>query len=726
MAEQSKANVLVRHAVEFGGGNRATLAAQHALGHVAIHGGEDAFFAPFSSNFLGAEIAALPVFNQEGGLALTKFDVGTATGHVGGDHHCAEFASTCHDFCFALMLLGVEHFVVNAVLLLEFAAQVLALLNAGGANQHRTASVMEALDLINNRVPLVLLTQEHQVITVAADHGLVGWNTDYAKLVDFIKLSGFGVSGTSHAREALVKLEEILDGDGGHRLRLFLNRDAFLRFNGLMQTVGPLPTHHLATGVLVNNDDGLLSLIIRSHHVIAVALIDGVSAHGLFKKVGHVHVLAHVETTDLGFALCFGDAFVGQCGALLVELHFVVLHTLVADLLEFAEFGLCGLECFAERWLGGTVARVTNLAFDVRGLGLRNLHLFVGGFPRGLLAHKVLGKAVRHFVARLDGVGHAANDERRARFVNQDGVDFIDDGKLTASLYLVFRARLHIVAQVIEAKLGGGSVDHVAGVRLALSFVTLHMHGMDGANRQAKRAEERERPVAVALHQVIVHGDHVHLHLLKACQVASKRADDGLTFAGLHFGDLAFTENDAADDLHVKRTRAERRATLWVQVAHGLVQGRVKVNKHPAWSWLGAAAERAGWLGVGGGGDAGAGIFIESARRGGQALRVEAHVLWHSWVEDVANANGAVHGFARDGKDFRSQVEGLLALGNAGAELIGHGHELRIGEGAHAVLLLIHQVHLLEVPLDHALVLRAQGAADDPIENGDTFEELAA
>ena len=493
-----------------------------------------------------------------------------------------------------------------------------------------------------------------------------------------------------------------------------------------MQSVGPLPAHHLATSVLVDNDDGLLTLIIRGNHVIAVALIDGVATHGLFKQVGHIHVLAHVETADLGFALCFGDAFVGQRGAFLIKFHFVVLHALVADLLKFAEFGLCSLEAVAQYGLCGTVAGVANFTFNVRSLGLCNFHLLVSGFPRGLLAHKVLGKAVRHFVAGLDGVGHTADDERCARFVNQDGIDFIDDRKLTASLHLVFRARLHIVAEVIEAELGGGSVHHVAGVGLALPFVALHVHGMDGSNRQAKRAEERERPVAVALHQVVIHGDHVHLHLLKARQVAGKRADDGLTFAGLHFGNLAFAQDDAADDLHIERARAEGRAAFWVQVAHGLVEGRVKVNEHPAWRRLSAAAERAGWLGGGSGGDAGAGIFIERTRSGGQALRVEALIFWQSWVEDVANADGAVHGFARNGEDFWAQVEGLLAFGNARAELIGHRHELRIGEGAHAVLLAIHQVHLLEVPLDHALVLRAQGAADDPIENGDTFEELAA
>ena len=179
--------------------------------------------------------------------------------------------------------------------------------------------------------------------------------------------------------------------------------------------------------------------------------------------------------------------------------------------------GLCCLEGFAEGWLGGVVARVADLAFNVRCLRLRDLHLFIGGFPRGLLADKVLGKAISHFIARFDGMGHAANDERRACLVNQNGIHFIDDGKVPTPLHLIFWARLHVVAQVVEAEFRGGSVHHIAGVRIALAFVALHMHGVDGANSKAQCTEEWERPVAVALHEVVVDGDYMHLHLLKAC-----------------------------------------------------------------------------------------------------------------------------------------------------------------------------------------------------------------
>ena len=135
------------------------------------------------------------------------------------------------------MLLGIEHFMVDAVLLLELAAQVFTLLDAGGADKHWSSRIVEALDLIDNRIPLVLLAQEDQVIAITTDNRFVGGDAHHAKFVDLMELGGFGVSGTGHSGEALVQLEEVLDGDGGHRLRLFLDRDAFLRFHCLMQAI---------------------------------------------------------------------------------------------------------------------------------------------------------------------------------------------------------------------------------------------------------------------------------------------------------------------------------------------------------------------------------------------------------------------------------------------------------------------------------------------------------
>jgi hypothetical protein len=63
---------------------------------------------------------------------------------------------------------------------------------------------------------------------------------------------------------------------------------------------------------------------------------------------------------------------------------------------------------------------------------------------------------------------------------------------------------------------------------------------MDRAHREAKGPEERKRPVAVALHEVIVHRHHVHLLALDDREITRKRRDDGLAFAGFHFSDAPF------------------------------------------------------------------------------------------------------------------------------------------------------------------------------------------
>ncbi len=52
--------------------------------------------------------------------------------------------------------------------------------------------------------------------------------------------------------------------------------------------------------------------------------------------------------------------------------------------------------------------------------------------------------------------------------------------------------------------------------------------------------------------EVVVHGDDVDAVSRERIQVDSQRGDQGLAFAGLHFGDLAAMEDDAADELDVE------------------------------------------------------------------------------------------------------------------------------------------------------------------------------
>ncbi len=80
--------------------------------------------------------------------------------------------------------------------------------------------------------------------------------------------------------------------------------------------------------------------------------------------------------------------------------------------------------------------------------------------------------------------GGAADDERHAGFVDQDGVHFVDDGEVVAALHLFLGALGHaVVAQIIEAELSVGAVGDVAGVHLAADRRRLVVQ--DATDRQA-------------------------------------------------------------------------------------------------------------------------------------------------------------------------------------------------------------------------------------------------
>ena len=104
-------------------------------------------------------------------------------------------------------------------------------------------------------------------------------------------------------------------------------------------------------------------------------------------------------------------------------------------------------------------------------------------------------------------VERAGNDQRRARLVDQDRVDFVDDGEDVAALDHLLQAVLHIVAQIVEAELVVGAVGDVAGVgRLALLVVEAVDDDADG---QPEEAVDLAHPFGVALGEVVVDGDDV-------------------------------------------------------------------------------------------------------------------------------------------------------------------------------------------------------------------------
>ena len=64
-------------------------------------------------------------------------------------------------------------------------------------------------------------------------------------------------------------------------------------------------------------------------------------------------------------------------------------------------------------------------------------------------------------------VGGTGNDQGRARFIDEDVIDLVDDGKAQFALHKPFVSEDHIVAQVVEAEFVVGAIEDIGGVGIA-------------------------------------------------------------------------------------------------------------------------------------------------------------------------------------------------------------------------------------------------------------------
>jgi hypothetical protein len=152
-------------------------------------------------------------------------------------------------------------------------------------------------------------------------------------------------------------------------------------------------------------------------------------------------------------------------------------------------------------------------------------------------------------------VERAGNDQRRARLVDQDRVDFVDDGVEMAALDHVLQPVLHVVAQIVEAVFVVGAVGDVARIGfLALGIVEAVDDDADG---QPEEIIDLAHPFGVAAGEVVVDGDDVDALAGQRIEIDRQRRHQRLAFAGLHLGDVALMQHHAADQLDVEMPLAE-------------------------------------------------------------------------------------------------------------------------------------------------------------------------
>ena len=181
-------------------------------------------------------------------------------------------------------------------------------------------------------------------------------------------------------------------------------------------------------------------------------------------------------------------------------------------------------------------------------------------------------------VGRL--LGSPRDDQRRARLVDQDVVDLVDDPERMAALDHLLQRRGHVVAQVVEAELGVGAVGDVRRVGDLLVLEALHV--LQDADGHAERVVDRLHPLRVALCEVVVDRHEVDAVAGQRVEEDRQGGHQRLALAGLHLGDRAVVQHHPADHLHVVVAHAERaprrlpaeRERLVEQIVEGLAAAR--------------------------------------------------------------------------------------------------------------------------------------------------------
>ncbi len=257
----------------------------------------------------------------------------------------------------------------------------------------------------------------------------------------------------------------------------------------------------------------------------------------------------------------------------------------------------CRLEVAGERWI-----RVVDVLNAEKALHLGDavfgrrdgLLLEVDEVVAALLVALRTGGQARHqpgeeevLVRRF--LGLAADDERRPRLVDEDVVDLVDDGEVALALNALVQFRDHVVAEIVEPEFVVGAVGYVGRIRLpprnrsqvdqalvggrvaGLEDVCLALSAAgaaadDDPHRQSQEVVDRPHPLSVATGQIVVDRNDVNAATGKAVESDRERGDEGLALAGLHLGDLALVQDDAAHELDVEMAHPQR-------AQHGFTRG---------------------------------------------------------------------------------------------------------------------------------------------------------
>ncbi len=138
------------------------------------------------------------------------------------------------------------------------------------------------------------------------------------------------------------------------------------------------------------------------------------------------------------------------------------------------------------------------------------------------------------------------------------------------ALDILREVELHVVAEIVEAELVVGAVGDVGAIR-DLAFLVVQVV-LNDADRHTEKAVQTAHPLGVAARQVVVDGDDMNALAVESVEVRGECRNERLAFAGLHLGDPAAMQHDAADELHIEVPHVQHTAAALADYREGLRQ----------------------------------------------------------------------------------------------------------------------------------------------------------
>ena len=367
-----------------------------------------------------------------------------------------------------------------------------------------------------------------EVIFIDTGNLFVRRNLNYVEGINLLELFGFSEGSTSHTGELVIETEEVLEGNCGERGRFLANLDTLFSLDGLMKTFVVTTTVHETASVFVDN----YNFTRVGYDIVFVAFEESLSAESLLHMIDKASISGRVKRLDTKDFLNFVDTFIGQSDSATLFVDYIVIIGKLS-----CNFG----ELIITFWI----------------------------------------------VA-----GWSGNNEWRTGFINQDGVDLIDDCEVELALTQILWVFDHVVAKVVETELVVGHITKISlfassrfqmfETRIIMIFVFIF--GIidkasfinDDANGEAEEVIKFTHPTRITLSEIIVYSHNMNTATCQGIEVDWEGCNESFTFASFHLGDVALVKGDTADKLNVKRTHLKDALTGFTNERESVWQNLVK------------------------------------------------------------------------------------------------------------------------------------------------------